>query len=501
MSLIGNKNQLAFELVPVQPSWEIHYPPERAAWAGTAIWAGGNNLCRHVLPGSNEVQDFLYLPLGPLADWIVRSFPALSFEERAANFPTSDRLHESVERWADAAPVAGLDQDDWFEARETWWSHHFLQAGADGARLPNLALVRDDEHLVLAWRPPRFAARDDAPEMLSETGKFALDWSEGVQVLDEFTACVAHWLRESGAVDGFPWATDDYPLRTTEPELRDALELLTGRSIETLERLLQVSGYDEMLAALGLSSATADPAESPECQMLRDLSPETPTELGELLLELRQAMNRDSSDSIERWRRLRSIALDATGSASSEIEAGQLAARAVREALDLDGQPIADVAELAMRCGLQHEHTGLSSLHDRMVVGLRENGSLASRTLISARTEQEWARRFETARALGHVLLDRLRSGSIGAASGTFAQGIRQRRSGVFAAELLLPGEAMAAASGGGLDAIAETNVFASLLERYGVGAQTAAYQLWHHGWLSSRVVRDELIEQFTARG
>ena len=36
MSLIGNRNTLAFELTPVAPTWELRYAPERAVWAGLA---------------------------------------------------------------------------------------------------------------------------------------------------------------------------------------------------------------------------------------------------------------------------------------------------------------------------------------------------------------------------------------------------------------------------------------------------------------------------------
>ena len=51
MVVIGNKLKLAFELIPVTPSWEIRYAPEAAAWAGTAIWVDGMNLCSHVGSG------------------------------------------------------------------------------------------------------------------------------------------------------------------------------------------------------------------------------------------------------------------------------------------------------------------------------------------------------------------------------------------------------------------------------------------------------------------
>jgi len=77
MSLIGNRNTLAFELTPVTPTWERRYAPERAAWAGFAMWAGGRNLCSHVHPGSNELSESMFVPRGPVVDWLVSSFPAI----------------------------------------------------------------------------------------------------------------------------------------------------------------------------------------------------------------------------------------------------------------------------------------------------------------------------------------------------------------------------------------------------------------------------------------
>jgi len=56
------------------------------------------------------------VPLAPVADWLVQSFQAIGFEERAASFPTNRHLHDSAERWMTAQPAPGFDEDDWFDA-------------------------------------------------------------------------------------------------------------------------------------------------------------------------------------------------------------------------------------------------------------------------------------------------------------------------------------------------------------------------------------------------
>lgn len=114
--------------------------------------------------------------------------------------------------------------------------------------------------------------------------------------------------------------------------------------------------------------------------------------------------------------------------------------------------------------------------------------------LANGRTATPWGRRFELARALGHLLLDQVRGEAIGAASGPQAVGSRRRRAGAFAAEILIPTAALEEASDGVLDGIIEGQRFGQLLERFGVGANTAAFHLWNQGFLSSTEVRDDLI-------
>ncbi len=496
MTLIGNKLRLAFELVPVAPSWERRYAPERAAWAGTAIWAGGKNLCRHAVPGSSEIQDFFFIPLAPIVDWLLNAFPAIEFEERAPVFLTTRELHENARRWGITAPRHGFDEDGWMDARERWWSRHFLRAGADGARVPNLALVRDDEELVVAWAEPRFFG-EDAPIMLSPEGKFSLPWPEGQSVLARFSSYVAESLRQRDAAATFPWASAQHPLRSAAATLPQAIEFFTGRQVTVLAELFDTQGFLGLLRALNLEESSSDPAASPQCQILRDLSPDLSGEIGKLVIEVGNAATRERPEALSTWRDARAIAFEAARPAGSPWEAGQLAALEVRQALDLDSQPIDDVPATLERLGLSYGHESIESQHDRMMVAFRDGGSPVARTLETMRTGTKWGQRFEACRALGHTLLDPIRAGTIGAASGPFAEATRRMRSGAFAAELLLPETAIAEASSRRLDGAAKDDVFEGMLERYGVGARTAANQLLNRGWLSSTVLRDELTDRF----
>jgi hypothetical protein len=495
VSLIGNKSRLAFDLVPVAPFWETRYEPERAAWAGMALWAGGENLCEHIVPGTSEIRDRLYVPLAPLVNWLVRSFPAMEFEERAAVFPTTRQLHESAARWRSVPPPAGMDEDQWLDAREEWWARHFLAAGSEGSRLPNAAFVRDDEELVITWRPPRFA-EPEPPRMAVPEGDVAVPWLVGRSVLEDLAALVADWLREGQAADAYAWGSSERPLSNLQTGLAESLTFFTGRTLEALRTLLGIDGVEAVVESVRLT----DPAASPQCQVLRDLSPSAGADVGAVLQQLGRSASREDVDAMGRWRSARAVVQDAVSPATTPTGAGQFAAIELRRTLGLDGQPIHDLTDVLHVCGLTHSHERVPGRLDRMMVALREDGSPSAVTLETVRTSRSWGQRFEAARALGHVLLDPIRAGAIGAASGPFAQATRRRRSGAFAAELLLPESALAAASGGRLDGATDDSTFQSLLDQFGIGARAAANQLWNRGWLSSPDLRDDLIERFAGQ-
>jgi len=496
MRVIGNKKSFAIELVPVRPSWETHYSPERAAWAGTAIWVAGNNICRHVSDGASEIEDYFYIPLGSLAAWIISSGPAITFEERASVFPTTRSLHESAERWGDVPPPEGFDEDNWLDIREGWWARHFVRAGVDGARLPDLGFVRDDEQLVITWEPPR--STEDEILMLSPAGEFGLDWFEGYSVLDRFVSQVAEWFRDARQFP-FSWVHESRPLKANMPPLAVAIELFTGRPLDTLQQLYGVAGISELSRALDLPESSSDPAASAQCQMLRDLSPDISRPLVEILRALSSETAQNRPDERRKWLEARDRAHDSARAAKSTVEEGYFAADEIRKVMGLDSQPVGDAHEFLAALGIDYAHSLVRSRDDRMVTAARIDGSAAARTLTTTRTDAAWAQRFEACRAVGHLLLDPVREGTIGAASGPFAQDTRRRRSGAFAAELLLPASAIAEVSGGRLDGAASDEVFAKILERFGVGARTTAHHLWNRGWLSSPVVRDELIDRFAS--
>lgn len=490
--LIGNRNSFAIGIEPLSPSWERRFPAEFTAWAQLSLWINGENICRNLLDGSNSVRDGVNVPLAPIADWLVRSWTFLEFEERPSRFPQLPSLRNTVRRWGDAAAPAGLSEDDWLDAREHWWSRHFLSAGADGAHLPNLSLVRGDDRLFIEWAPTEFAGTP-APRFLSTEGRQTVGWAEGEEILAQFVSYVARWLRDSELGDIFPWACQQDPLHEAILNFSEALQAYTGISADVLRGRTGSDSDAELCQNLGLQAEGPDPGGSVVTQVLRDLPPGISDSIWDQVWRLEGETRSVTQFSEE----LRSLVFDAVRPALDPETSGYLAAQGLRDSLGLNGHPIDDVEGQLRDFGVNLIESDVKCTQERMLVGSRRGRGAAAVINRSPRTSTPWGKRFEAVRALGHLLLDPYRQDSLGAASTDFAQPWARRRAGTFAAEFLMPSEELQE-NAHALDSYAEPEKFQRVLERYGVGAQTAAYHLWNRGFLSSPQVRDDLIDQFS---
>jgi hypothetical protein len=496
--LIGNRERFALELSPVSPSWEPRYEPEAAGWAGLAVWAAGKNLCAHVRAGEEALRTAVFVPLGPIADWFVRAYPGIAFEERPPWLEVKTRrLHEVVRKWGESPPPVGIDEDSWLDDREAFWSRHFLLAGAEGAWLPNLCLLREDDEVALTWREPHFRS---APRMtfVNAEGATRVAWTDVHTVLGRFVDEVAK-VFEQRKLAPYPWIAASKPRLQSAAKGLEAIALYCARPLRQVAELLEVPPQD-VTSALG-SGAADDPAGNALCQVLRDLPPCPSPGIGaEARATLEASVANTSSSAIASWAEARVIALDAARAAEDAEHAGQLAARAVRRALALDGQPIEATRDVLDQLGMTARASAAQANHEHMLVVAARRRAPALTILQTVQTRKHWGHRFEEARALGHALLDPLRGEVLGAAATRWTQSVRRRRSGAFAAELLLPESALVEASGGHLDGVCEDQTFTKLIERYGVGATTAAWQLYNHKLVSPQT-RDEIIERHAGYG
>ncbi|MCY4551799.1 MAG: hypothetical protein OXC28_25975 [Defluviicoccus sp.] len=490
--LIGNRNSFAVGIEPLSPSWERRFPPEFTAWARLSLWINGENICRNLLDGSDSVREGVNVPLAPIADWLVRSWTFLEFEERPSGFPLGISSRNTVRRWGDSLPPAEFGEDDWLDTRELWWSRHFLAAGADGAHLPNVSLIRGGDRLFIEWAQADFAG-SPAPRFLSVDGRQTIGWSEGEETLSDFVSFVARWLRDSELDDVYPWVSREDPLHEAIPDFSGALQAYTGIPADVLRGRTGSHDDAELRQKLGLHADERDPGGSVITQVLRGLPPR----ISDTVWDLVWRLDGESQSATGFAEELRALALDAVRPASDPETSGYLAAQGLRDYLGLNGQPIGDVDRQLREVGVNLIDSNVKCTHERMLAGSRRGCGAAAIINRTPRTSTPWGRRFESIRALGHLLLDPYRQDALGAASTAFAQPWARRRAGTFAAEFLLPSEALGE-DAHGLDSYAEPERFLNVLVRYGVGAQTAAYHLWNRGFLSSTQVRDDLIDQFS---
>jgi hypothetical protein len=323
-----------------------------------------------------------------------------------------------------------------------------------------------------------------------------VSWQEAEGGIAQFVAYVADWLRREELRELYPWVAFADPLRQQPLDSDRSLELFTGRSRTELLQVFETTDSEVLKRQLGLAAGTLDPGASPVTQVIRDLPPGLPAQLRDPLVWLREATVGGHSPDLAG---IRAVVVDATRDAERPEDAGYAAAQTTREALGLNGQAIADMPGVLTSLGMQVGQSEATFQGTQMLAGMKEGAGAATLLLQSERMEKPWARRFEVARALGHVLLDPWRGGAIGASSSPFALASRRRRSGAFAAELLLPYSALVARTGGVLDQACEPAVFRGLMTDFGIGAGATANHLWNHRLLSSTGVRDDLVETYSA--
>ncbi len=492
--LIGDRDRLAIELHPLAPTWERRHLPERTGWAQLSIWVNGANLCRNVLDESS-VREGVNVPLGHMADWFVRSWTFIRFEERPDCFPPRASVFDTLREWGNTHPPGQIDEDEWFDARERWWTRHFLAAGADGAQLPNVSLLRGGDRLFIEWTPAEFAG-SRAPRFLSESGQESVQWDDGEEVLAEFVAYMAEWFRAEDLDDAFSWANLRNPLYEVEIDFREGLRAFTGIDASVFRAWTATATDADLRRNLGIPEGSDDPSESVITQVLRDLPPTTPESVRQEVWRLDERARGVTHFDEE----LRATARDAARAGAAPEESGRLAAQEVRGRLGLNGQPVSDMNERMRRLGVEVVRSDVRCSQERMLAGSRRGAGAVAVINRTPRTTTQWGERFELARALGHLLVDSYRGNALGAASTMFAQPWARRCSGAFAAEFLLPSEHLFERFGT-LDSAADRDVFPSLLNDYGVGARTAAFQLWNQGLLSNHHVRDELIDDFSNVG
>lgn len=491
----GNRKYISLDIEPVQPSWQASYPADRGPWALLSIWVRDRNLSLNWHVGTDRLRPGVFVPLAPVADWFVRNAASIALEESARPFQTDANLFHSLRQWKDTMAPEKYDEDSWDDERFAWSERHFLEAGSDGSWLPNIGFMCSDDQLWVSWSRPRFAT-PEAPVFLEDHGLVSVPWNAARAAISEFVDVVASAIRHRDLADHYAWAGSDGAFdRALDVPWETYASVSCGVEWSSVLDLFGVNSLEQALSALQLPSG-ARPMDSVAMQALRDLVAENG--IGSVLLAC-EAATRGKPSAV--YHAARSFSRDASRTGEYPEREGQEAARALRDRLGLGSQPIEDpVASLSTGLGIEVDENHLGDELDFSVSGARINAAATVFLLNSQRTELPWVRAMEIVRGMGHLLLDvGVGEGVVGAGSSIRSTGPRRRRSGAFAAEMMLPLAAMMEVSGGKLDAVAKPDVFRNIMEEYTVGARTAAWQFYNAGLLSSREVAEGLIERFGA--
>jgi hypothetical protein len=404
------------------------------------------------------------------------------YEESPARARYGVEPHEVLLRWNDADPPAGISADDWQDERFAWYDRHFWLGGSEGALLPDVGFARADGELLVSWRQPTFPG----PRRLlfsEQPGTERVEWGRAWGALRGFVDWVAKQVRERAIAEA-EWARVESPLeeaaRCTPEQFLDYV----------------APGGEGLLDAIGIGS-TEHPESRPSLLALRDLEVSLTT-YDEIIATTTLLDERgDDRSTVERLNELRSAVRMALNAERPET-AGYDAARWLRSQMNLDSEPVSnDRLRETLASLADFQEITASSVFNSLAVGAREGSAATVVLLRHDRTRVAWAERMELARAIGHLLLDPMSAqGALGAASSRVACGPRRRRSGAFAAELLLPTESLTTMMSSEEPPGAYQR-FQELMRQYGVGARTAAYHLWNQGYLVSEEDRDWLIEDY----
>jgi hypothetical protein len=476
--IFGHKQVFAFDIEPYEPSWERRSVSDRGPWAALKIWSRYQNITE--FKQHEEKPGIFVLPLLSIASFFVKNAVAILYEEFPTAFGSDLILYKGLKKWYQTASPPGVEQEAFEDMRYDWHVRHFWLASLEGSLLPDLGFARIDNDLYVSWETPKFAGGRGL-QFIASSGMHRHPWHLVWKAIGDFVAYVAEELRRRNITE-VSWAHQERPLEEASRATAQEFIRLVAPPAKSILDQLHIA-------------PEANPDAHPSLQALRDLyiRNNENQEIATLLKPLESASEQNPSPLLQE---LRSGLMREADSRSPE-DAGYSAAQALRDQMKLDGQPL-ESSRLNdfLQSVASVEEIPAESMRNNFALGFRANQPAKVVFLLYSRTQREYARRMETARALGHLLLDgETPLGVLGAGSSQRARGPRRRRSGAFAAELLMPEHGVRAFLGN--ESPSQPEVFVKLLNHFNVSASAAAHHLWNKNMLQTKDERDSLIEEF----
>jgi len=426
-------SDLAFEVEWEDPGG-VSGPELRATWARLAIRVGDERVTEVFDQRARTVRDAIYLPLYPLAEWLVDNWWSLLFEVETPGRSTA----------------------------ASYPRRHSLAAAREGYALPDLTVVPTGEAVQLEWRPQ---ALPQCRVRFLAQGRAQLPLPQFRRRLTDFVELVLGRLHECGV---------------GESHLASEWQAIAATDAEEAE-------FCQAAAALGLDPYDLDGATTDLILQASEALPPSleadffaaaePRDLGEACrglvadLERLQALRNAASPLPQLKRKLG--AWDGSG---PPWEQGYDLARRLRQALGAEREVFPNAASLYRLFGLD-EGTEGGILTDGAAPRCYEalvavNQADAPGFLLCKRLDA--SRKFAFCRAL----LEYLHDGGGPARMVTRANSGAQQRNRAFAAEFLTPAALLRERISG---PTIEDDEIQELADHFGVSPMVVGHQLANH--------------------
>lgn len=471
----GYRASWAIEVHPLNGAPDEADRAAAATWCALSIWAGGENLTRHVRDDERETVDALYWPAAHLARWLVANWSSL-WERDGSPLPGGTLDAATICRRLDERLASDEDvPDEIVDVRDEFVASHALQSAAAGGLMPAVYFLKEGEHFHVTWSN---AEQLGGVRFVSARGRVSVDASLFLDVAEGFLTWVQSLVADKDLK--LSSAIEQWRERLSSPEAAESVVLgyawpWGARQPETSEVASLLDSRFGLPPGWRSEGARFKPFRQPAAVVFRALTPSVGLEDVQRILEL---LKQSPANAVagEKLRELREVLAWSAGDAPHEQ--GQELARQLRDSL---GNPdrYLDVETLLEQWGV---HTASEDLSDPAVDGAtvwdEHHGPLIIVNSRSSRTAP-WAKRMTVAHELCHLLVDLRAAVPLAVISSPWAPATLERRANAFAAELLLPKLGLARALGetrwSGVITHADSQ---ELMDEFGVGETVCRRQL-----------------------
>ena len=435
--------KLSFDFDWVDPQG-VRGPELSATWASLQIRVGDSVITRVLDNRVKTVRDFVYVPLYPLAEWLVTNWWFIMHELRNP----------------------AKDGDNGFRRR------HSLSTSREGYAYPNLDVIPSGAQTRVIWKKDR--PQWTRVEFL-EDGHVLMDGAEFQETCGDLIGQVIGRLDSLGVHDTFLEEEWD-AIQAAEEEESEFCRSAAGLGWDPYS--LDETGRDCVLQIADMLGVLLDEA-------IPALDTTDPvTESSAIVDAIAEA--KLNKLTLERIRTFRTEVVQNSAAGKDPWNVGYEWARRLRQTLGLDGQLLPDMKQIAEALG--EDATTLdevtqpvdsfnkASLIDGIITRADDRPAFAFRRL------GEDARRFHFCRALAEVIASPNSDALI-----TRAHSERQQRNRAFAAEFLAPSSALR-------QRVSRPTVYDDdideLAEEFGVSSRLVEHQIANHriAWIGEPI-------------